>query len=275
MKNLDHYSPVATDREVLLLAHDPDLIDYNISHQGHKASLDGDTHLSEESIAVALHAVGSGLLALELIFEQKRYSKIFAAVRPPGHHAEFNRSMGFCIFNNVAVAAAYAIKKKYAENVLIIDWDVHHGNGTQDIFYRREDVFYMSMHQSPLYPGTGFATEIGTAAGEGFTLNYPLVAGSGDKTYIAILKEALNNIESVFSPDIIFISAGFDAHKNDPIGGMNVSESGFGEMTKIIMQFADTHCGGKIISMLEGGYDLGGLSRSVYHHLKTFLEYND
>lgn len=272
--NFKHFQPTPAAREDLLLAHHPDLIDFNLSQKGKKISLDADTHLSEKSIEVALLAAGAGLLALDLIFVQKKYSTVFAAVRPPGHHAEVNRSMGFCIFNNVAVAAAYAINKKFAEKVLIIDWDVHHGNGTQEIFFGRNDVFYMSMHQSPLYPGTGFSSEIGTGAGIGFTYNYPLVAGSDDKTYISSLNQSLEKIGAVFSPDIIFISAGFDAHKNDPIGGMIVSEEGFAEMTKLVMAFADKHCAGRIISMLEGGYDLDGLSSSVYHHLKTLLENN-
>jgi len=274
-EKLEHFSPIKATDKNLLLAHSKELVTYNLSQSGKNIAFDGDTILSEKSIGVALDAAGAGLLAVNLLFGSKNFKRVFTAVRPPGHHAEYNRSMGFCIFNNVAIAASYAIENKIANKILIVDWDVHHGNGTQEIFYRRDDIFYFSIHQNPLYPGTGTVTEKGMGRGEGFTLNYPLAAGSDDTIYEEVLQKALHQIEKIFSPDLIFISAGFDAHKNDPIGGMAVSENGFAKMTRIVMDYAEKHCEGKIISMLEGGYDLEGLSQSVYHHLITMRGKND
>ena len=266
-----HYKPSAAKNEDIILAHNKQLVEYNISQKGKSYFVldGGDTVLSKKSINAAVEAVGAGILAVDLVFNQKKHSKAFAAVRPPGHHAEFNQSMGFCVFNNIAVAAAYAIEKKYIQKALISDWDVHHGNGSQDIFYSRDDVFYFSMHQSPFYPGTGAANEIGINAGEGYTLNKPLSAGQNDDVYLKVLSDSLQKIETIFSPDLILISAGFDAHKDDLLGQMQVSEFGFGKMTELLVKFADKHCQGKIISMLEGGYDLSGLSSSVYEHLKS------
>ncbi len=267
-KTLAHYSPVTSAKDLLLLAHSSELVGYNLKQSGiNNFAIDGDTILSSESINVALEAAGSGIFAVDLIYKQNQHSKIFTAVRPPGHHAEKNRSMGFCIFNNISVAAAYAIKKNYVSKVLIIDWDVHHGNGTQDIFYDRDDVFYFSMHQSPLFPGTGFVNETGTGPGKGYTLNIPINAGKGNAEYLKILQHSLSKIEDMFVPDLVLISAGFDAHISDPIGGMNVTDNGFADMTSEVVKFANKHCAGKIISMLEGGYDLNGLAKSVAGHL--------
>jgi acetoin utilization deacetylase AcuC-like enzyme len=266
---LKHYPPISSTKEFVSLAHTKSLVEYNLAQSGKENFvIDGDTILSSKSIDVALQAAGAGILAVDLIFKQKQHSKIFAAVRPPGHHAEKNRSMGFCVFNNIAIAAAYAIEKKYIKKALIIDWDVHHGNGTQDIFYKQNDVFYFSIHQSPLFPGTGLKDETGHGSGKGFTLNVPLSAGQGDKIYLEVLKESLFQIEQIFSPDLVLISAGFDAHVSDPIGGMNVTENGFAELTTEVVKFADKHCNGKIVSMLEGGYNLNGLAASVNSHLK-------
>ncbi|KAA3609986.1 MAG: histone deacetylase [Calditrichaeota bacterium] len=265
---LSHFSPPPATKNQLCLAHNKNLVEYNLAQNGiENFVIDGDTILSEQSISAALKAVGAGIHAVDLVFKEKSHSRIFTAVRPPGHHAEKNRSMGFCIFNNIAIAAAYAIEKKYIKSALIIDWDVHHGNGTQDIFYNRDDVFYLSLHQSPLFPGTGFSNETGADEGVGYTLNIPLDSSQDDGTYCKILSDALSKIGKVFSPDLVFISAGFDAHVSDPIGGMNVSSDGFAQMTKIITAFANDHCDGKIISMLEGGYDLNGLAESVTEHL--------
>jgi len=265
---LTHYPPISATNSLLCLAHDKSLVEFNLAQSGKEYfAIDGDTILSEQSIGVALEAAGAGILAVDLIFNQKKHSRIFTAVRPPGHHAENNRSMGFCIFNNIAVAAAYAIEKKYISKALIVDWDVHHGNGTQDIFYDRDDVFYLSIHQSPLFPGTGFENETGRGVGDGFTLNVPLSSGQDDIKYQGILSDSLAQIEEQFSPNLVLISAGFDAHISDPIGGMNVTSEGFGEMTRLLVEFANKHCNGKIISMLEGGYDLEGLAESVNEHL--------
>jgi acetoin utilization deacetylase AcuC-like enzyme len=268
-ENLEHIAPQKADEKDLLLAHSNELVHFNLSQRGKSVALDTDTILSEHSIETALHAAGAAIQSVELVLNKGKSKRVFAAVRPPGHHAEYNRSMGFCIFNNVAVAAAFALERKYVSKVLVIDWDVHHGNGTQEIFYRRDDVFYFSIHQSPLYPGTGSVSETGIGRGAGYTLNQPLSSGSDDLVYEKVLLDSLRQIEEVFTPEIVFISAGFDAHKNDPIGGMALSENGFGRMTEIVMDFAEKNCDGKIISLLEGGYDLEGLSNSIYQHLKT------
>lgn len=268
---LKHYSPSAADKKDLALVHTQQLIDYNLAQKGKTYFVldGGDTVLSKKSIDAALHAVGSGILAVDLIFKQKKHSKIFAAVRPPGHHAEPNQSMGFCVFNNIAIAAAYAIEKKYIKKALIIDWDVHHGNGTQNIFYNRDDVYYFSIHQSPFYPGTGATNETGSGAGKGFTLNKPLAAGQNDEVYLMVLQESLETIGNTFQPDLVLISAGFDSHKDDLLGQMQVTESGFALMTDMVVNFAEKHCSGRIISMLEGGYNLSGLSASVNEHLRS------
>lgn len=272
---LEHITPNKATKKDVLLAHSNDLTEYNLLQRGKNVALDVDTILNEHSIDVSLLACGAGKQAVELLYNKNQFKKIFAAVRPPGHHAEYNRSMGFCIFNNVAIAAAYALEKKYVKKLLIIDWDVHHGNGTQQIFYNRDDVFYFSIHQSPLYPGTGTASETGADRGMGFTLNRPLPSGSDDITYQQVMETSLKEIDEYFTPDLVIISAGFDAHKNDPIGGMKVTEHGFSVMTQQVVDFAEKNCEGKIISMLEGGYDLDGLSSSIYHHIKTLAGKNE
>lgn len=268
---LQHYKPSVAQKEEIFLVHNEKLVEYNIAQKGKSYFVldGGDTVLSAKSIEASLEAVGAGILAADIIFKQKKHSRVFAAVRPPGHHAEYNQSMGFCIFNNIAVAAAYAVHKKYINKALIIDWDVHHGNGTQNIFYNRNDVFYFSIHQSPFYPGTGNSYEMGVNAGKGFTLNKPLSAGQNDDVYLHVLNESLEKIEKTFSPDLVLISSGFDAHKDDPLGQMQVSEFGFAKMTDMVVKFANKHCDGKIISMLEGGYNLNALSVSVNEHLKS------
>jgi len=223
--SLTHYSPESAIKDDILLAHHKDLVEYNLSQYGKENfQLDPDTILSEESIPAAMTAAGAGILATKLVLNEAKHKRVFVACRPPGHHAEFNRTMGFCIFNNIAIAAAYAIKKGFVKNALIIDWDVHHGNGTQEIFYKRSDVFYLSLHQSPLYPGTGATSEKGFDVGEGFTLNCPLPAKTNDEKFINTLEQALLKVEEKFSPDILFISAGFDSHFSDQIGRASCRE---------------------------------------------------
>jgi len=270
-EKLQHYKPKASPKKYLLPVHHKQLVEYNTTQKGKSYFVldSGDTVLSKHSIDAAYEAAGAGIMAVDLIFKDKKHTSAFAAVRPPGHHAEYNQSMGFCIFNSIAVAAAYAIEKQYAKKVLIIDWDVHHGNGTQNIFYSRDDVFYFSIHQSPFYPGTGAASEKGTDKGQGYTLNVPLQAGQDDDVYEAVLKESLQKIEKNFAPDLVLISAGFDAHRDDLLGQMRVSEFGFAKLTRILVDFAEKHCQGRIISMLEGGYNLSALQTSVFEHLKA------
>jgi acetoin utilization deacetylase AcuC-like enzyme len=231
----------------------------------------GDTVISEHSIEAAYFAVGATLLGIDLLKEEKA-RKIFCAVRPPGHHAEKGRAMGFCIFNNVSIAAKYAQSIGF-KKILIVDWDVHHGNGTQHIFEKDNTVYYYSLHQYPFYPGTGSASEIGIAEGEGFTLNRPLAAGSADDEYITALKKDLEKIQNQFQSDLIIISAGFDAHKDDPLANMRVTEEGYGQMTNIVNDYANQHTQGMILSVLEGGYNLNALANSVIVHLDSLIKH--
>ncbi len=230
-----------------------------------------DTPISRDSYAAALHATGGVLKAVDAVLEG-RIRNAFCAVRPPGHHATADRAMGFCLFNHVAVAAAYLRDVHGLERVAIVDWDVHHGNGTQDIFYDCPRVFYMSLHQHPLYPGTGTAEETGAGEGEGTTLNLPLPEGAGDDAFLALFRERVIPALETFAPDFILISAGFDAHEADPLGGTNVTGEGFARMTRKIKHAADTLCDGRIVSVLEGGYNLSALADAVRTHIEVLLE---
>jgi acetoin utilization deacetylase AcuC-like enzyme len=227
----------------------------------------GDTHVCKDSYRIALLAVGGVLLAVDEIAAGK-VKNAFCAVRPPGHHARYDSAMGFCLFNNIAIAARYAQEKYNLRKILIVDWDVHHGNGTQESFYGDNSIFYFSTHQYPYYPGTGSLNEIGVGEGKGFTLNMPLRAGSGDSEYIDIFKNKLVPSADNFKPDFIMISAGFDAHKDDPLAGMELSDEGYVELTKIIKEIAEKYCQGRILSVLEGGYNLDALARSIYKHIE-------
>jgi len=192
----------------------------------------------------------------------------FAAVRPPGHHAERSLAMGYCFFNNVAVAAEHLRRRHGAARVAIFDFDVHHGNGTQHLFAERPDVFYASTHQYPFYPGTGAADERGIGAGEGATLNVPLPAGTGDERYAEVLEEAILPALRRFAPDVLLLSAGFDAWQNDPLGGMRVTEEGFRSWGERLRELAEKICCGRVLALLEGGYDLRSLPRLVEAHLE-------
>lgn len=235
-------------------------------------ALDADTTVSSNSLQAAQLAAGAGLTGIDAL-KAGASRRIFCGVRPPGHHAETNRAMGFCLFNNVAIAARYAQKVGLARRVLILDWDVHHGNGTQDIFEDDPSVFYYSMHQFPYYPGTGSTQEIGKGAGRGFTLNRPLEAGSNDLIYQRSLNQDLNQIGETFQPDLVIISAGFDAHMDDPLAGMRVSTACFAAMTQSVLDFADHYAEGRVLSMLEGGYDLHALAQSVEAHVSTMCTF--
>jgi len=232
--------------------------------------IDADTVMSSESCRVALLAVEGVLAAADGIMTG-RFTNAFCAVRPPGHHAESNRAMGFCLLNNVAIAARYLQRYYGLVKVMIIDWDVHHGNGTQHIFEEDPSVFYFSIHQYPLYPGTGRADEHGRGAGEGYTLNCPVPPGQGDDEYISTFEKSLRPAVEAFKPDFILISAGFDAHRDDPLANMRVTEDGFGEMTRRATEWAGVYCHGRVLSCLEGGYNLEALARSVERHLNVYL----
>jgi acetoin utilization deacetylase AcuC-like enzyme len=230
-----------------------------------------DAPVSRESYDAAVAAVGGVLAAVDAVVEGKVRSA-FCAVRPPGHHARRERAMGFCLFNNVAVAARYVQKKHGLAKVLIVDWDVHHGNGTQEMFYADPTVFYFGIHQSPFYPGTGRADERGQGDGQGTTLNVPLAAGAGDRAYRQALERDLRPAAEAFRPDFVLISAGFDAHEDDLLGRMKVTADGFADLTRLVKDIAARHCGGRLVSVLEGGYHLGALADSAEAHLRVLME---
>ncbi|KPL04122.1 MAG: hypothetical protein AMJ90_01930 [candidate division Zixibacteria bacterium SM23_73_2] len=233
--------------------------------------LDADTLVSLDSYNVAVLAAGGVLAALDEVLG-KSVNNAFCAVRPPGHHAETERAMGFCIFNNVAIGARYAQMNHKLNKILIVDWDAHHGNGTQHIFYEDPTVFYFSVHQFPHYPGTGSDDEEGQGEGKGFTLNMPMCAGSGDLEYIEVFENILYPEAIKFSPDLILISAGFDGHKDDPLSNLNLSAAGFKRLTQVVLNVAEECCEGRVVSVLEGGYNLKAFSESVSSHLSALIE---
>lgn len=260
--NVTHRTPRAATKDELVGVHDGAHVEHVLSLAGRTAQLDPDTATSPGSTEASLLAAGAAVEAtLEVL--QGRVENAFALVRPPGHHAEHDRAMGFCLFNNVAVAAE-AARRAGAERVLVLDWDVHHGNGTQHTFARRRDVLFCSSHQWPYYPGTGAAEEVGDGDGRGFTVNVPLPGGQGDADYGAVFHDVFLPIARRFRPDLLLVSAGFDPHRADPIGGMNVTERGFAAMTTVMKQLSVEACGGRLVLLLEGGYDLDGLSQSVH-----------
>lgn len=231
-------------------------------------NLDADTVISADSYQAALLSAGAGLEALDKILEGT-VGNAFCAVRPPGHHAEQNKAMGFCLFNNVGVIARYAQDVKNIQKIFIFDWDVHHGNGTQHSFYKDSSIYYSSIHQYPFYPGTGGVDETGTGDGLGSNLNLPMRAYSCDADYINVIEHKLIPVIQKFNPDLIIISAGFDAHENDPLAQINLSTDCYGKMTQKLMEIANDVCNGRILSMLEGGYDYSALADSVQLHVET------
>jgi acetoin utilization deacetylase AcuC-like enzyme len=226
----------------------------------------GDTNISPASYSVALAGVGGVVSVVDRVMNGKN-KNAFCAVRPPGHHASAERGMGFCIFNNVAIAARYAQEAHGVERVLIGDWDVHHGNGTQDTFYEDGSVFFMSTHQSPLYPDTGAVEEIGAGAGEGLTMNRPFPAGAGNAEIIGAFRNDLLPAAREFRPDLTLISAGFDSRIDDPLGSFEVDDDGYRELTRIMIEIANVSGGGRLVSILEGGYNPEGLASAVVAHL--------
>lgn len=226
----------------------------------------GDVTYSARSLDVALNAAGGVLEAVNLLFES-RHRRCFCAVRPPGHHATPSRGMGFCLFNNVALAARHAQKHHGADRVLIVDWDVHHGNGTQDTFYSDGSVMFFSTHQHPWYPGTGMMHEAGDGKGKGRILNSPLPAGSGGEEIIGAVRERLLPAARDFKPSLVIVSAGFDSRLGDPLGRFRLTDDDYVTLTHLMIEIAATHAGGRLLSVLEGGYSLEGLAAGVSAHV--------
>ena len=230
----------------------------------------GDTAICARSYEVAIQAVGGVLNAVDAVFAGKARNA-FCAVRPPGHHARPAQGMGFCLFNNIAIAARHAQQKHGAQKVAIVDWDVHHGNGTQDIFYEDGSVLFCSTHQSPLYPFTGHANETGSGKGQGCTLNLPFPARTGMSMIGAAFTDRLLPAIDAFKPDLILISAGFDSRIDDPLGQFRLTDDDFVALTQLLLESAQNHCEGRLVSILEGGYNIQGLASAVTHHVQTLI----
>jgi acetoin utilization deacetylase AcuC-like enzyme len=226
----------------------------------------GDNPMSSQTFAAARTAVGAALTAAEEMM-QANDNHAFVIARPPGHHAERLQPMGFCFFNTIACVAEWMREQPGIERVFVFDFDVHHGNGTQALFWDRDDVFYASMHRFPFYPGTGAASEIGDGKGCGYTLNIPFEQGLGDAAYLRGVEDVIVRAIDDYAPQAILLSSGFDAHRRDPLGGMRVTEQAYGEITRRIVEAASRHSGGRVLSLLEGGYDMEGLSASVAEHV--------
>ncbi len=267
--------PRALREERLLEVHSPGMVErVRKTCAAGGGRIDMDTIVSGESFDIALLAAGGVVTAVDEVM-RGAVDNAMALVRPPGHHATPSRSMGFCLFNNVALGARHLIREHGIERILCVDWDLHHGNGTQEIFYESPLVYYLSLHQGGFYPGTGAEEETGLAEGAGFTMNRPLPAGTNEEEYLEVFRESLRDAVERFSPEFILVSAGFDAHRDDPLGGLMVTEHGYGEMTRLVMETADIHCDGRLVSVLEGGYHLDALARSVRVHLGVLSEWRE
>ena len=270
-KNLVWKKPTKFDKSLLEITHSSDYINFvekSFPKQG-LSFLDGDTIISPGSKDATLDAVGSIITAIDGV-QNKEFKNAFCAVRPPGHHAEKNKAMGFCIYNNVAVGAYYLLEKYKLNKVAIIDFDVHHGNGTQDIFYNNEKVLYISTHQFPYYPGSGTEQE---KREYNNIFNIPLPAGTNSDEYLNAYEFVLKKTKE-FKPDFILFSAGFDAHKDDPLAQLNLKSNDFYKLTKRTLELSKSLCDGKIVSILEGGYDLRALQESTEAHVNALLEFD-
>ena len=271
-KELTRHDPRPATKEELALIHDEKYIQRIADAKGlENVMLDADTISCRHTWDTALLAAG-GTIGLAEKVCKRDVKNAFAFVRPPGHHAERSHAMGFCIFNNIAIASEYLIRNKLAQKIAIIDFDVHHGNGTQNAFYRRDDVFFISIHRTPFYPGSGMKDETGEGEGRGFTLNLPIHVSSGDDDYKNIFDTHIIPAVIKYKPDFIAVSAGFDAHVRDPLGGMRVTTAGFRWMAKHISALAGECSDGKLMYVLEGGYDLSALRDSSEVVLETLVE---
>ena len=261
--------PRPATRAELVQVHTPAYVDQIAATAGRGVRLDPDTYASAESYDVALHAVGAIIVAVEHALAE--CTSAIAFVRPPGHHAEQDRAMGFCLFNNVAVAAASA-RATGLDRVAVLDYDVHHGNGTQWMFYDDPSVLYVSLHQYPFYPGTGALTDVGRGDGIGCTLNVPLEAGAGDADYDRAMRELVGPVVTAFAPELILLSAGYDAHGRDPLGGMRLSTEGYAAMTAHVQRLAASCCDRRLAAVTEGGYDLRALDACLESTLTQLAE---
>ncbi len=268
---IEQVSPRMATKEEISLAHDPNYMD-RIADTISKSMmfLDSmDTVISPKSLDAALYAAGAGLTAADKIMSGD-FDRAFCAVRPPGHHAEYDHAMGFCLFNNVALTARYLQQKHGIKKVLILDYDVHHGNGTEHCFYSDSSVYYISLHQYPNFPGTGLDSEKGQGEGEGFNLNIPLPAGTGNEKFMEQMENKVIPTINDFAPEVILLSSGFDAHQMDPLAGLNLTSNSYKEIIKLIVENS-VSAEGRIISFLEGGYDLDALAESVICHLEALM----
>lgn len=262
--------PTPATEEQVAYVHDRDYIQFVKASSEHGGMLDPDTVVSKGSFDIALLAAGGALRAADAVMD-KKVDNAFCLIRPPGHHALPKSGMGFCLFNNIAITAKYLQKERGVQKVLIVDWDLHHGNGTQEIFYDDDSVFYFSVHQYPYYPGTGAADKTGIGKGLKFTLNVPMSPLNSSEDYIQTFENVLKPAAYDFKPDFILISAGFDAHEDDPLGQMRLTTECYGKLTEIVCEIADNTCDGRIVSLLEGGYNLKALSSSVVEHIAKLL----
>ena len=267
--------PEVAPRKILLNTHTAKYIDQieQLSRQGHSVALNPDTAVSPDTFNAACLAVGSVIQAAEMVINGQ-VDNAFCAVRPPGHHAESDQALGFCYFNSIAIAARHLQSSYNIKRIAIIDWDVHHGNGTQHTFESDPSILFCSVHQfgSGFYPGTGAAAEQGFGAGAGFTLNVPVLAGTTESTYCTIFLEKFKPALDRFQPEFILLSAGFDAHSDDPLGGVKLTENSYGLLSKIVLDIANEHCQGRLVSILEGGYNFNATARSTSTHIQTLLE---
>ncbi len=260
----------ATEEEICLVHTPGHYRTIRSTREKERTILDADTSASSDSFEAACLAVGGVLEGVDKIMAGE-VKNVFALIRPPGHHAEAAKAMGFCLFNNIAVGAQYLRKKHSLNRILIVDWDVHHGNGTQNAFYKTDEVLYFSLHQFPHYPGTGHFSETGAGRGEGYTVNLPLSGGKGDSDYLLQFEKVLTPLAASYKPQFILVSAGFDPHQDDPLSSMLLSDEGFAGMTLKLMELAEKWTEGRLLLALEGGYSLEALQKSVRQVLLHLL----
>lgn len=260
--------------EVILLAHTRNhlsrLGDIEAMSDSRLMMIDGDTYMTQESYTLARMAAGAVCMAVDAVLDGEADNAL-AAVRPPGHHATPNRAMGFCLLNNIAIAALHAVHEHELERVMIVDYDVHHGNGTQDILYNDDSVMFLSTHQYPLYPGTGMVHETGKGSGDGYTVNVPMPPRCGDVSYKRVFDEIVWKVTEKFKPELILVSAGFDAHWSDPLAGMRLSLTGYADLSRELIRMADQFCDGKIVFVMEGGYDLEAVGNGMANIARLLL----